>query len=260
MDEDKDEIIGWGFYGLAMAINVFEKNRHLRFDSLVFSEAKRAIYSYRKRKQPKPKSERSLQMQILEGKDGSTLTLEETIPDDSCFSFTMDDIRNMVEEALFEETFKSKRIVMDWLFADKSIEQLANENNISQTLITRTQRRGKALIKNYLINNDIILDYLMDPNEERKKEKMIFNHKKITKDDYGKVKYLKKNFSFFNMNDIALLLDTSSYAVMQLLDYPTTDYMKSCIDPSIHQKAIKYTMKKYPERMPGEVVVSNTSC
>jgi RNA polymerase sigma factor (sigma-70 family) len=255
LDEEKDDIAGWGFLGFAKALDQYDKNRGLDFVSLVFSEVKMAIYSCVIRKRYKPKSEQSLQVQILEGKDGSVLTLEETIPDDSCFSFTMDDIRNMVEEALFEETNKSTRIVMDWLFADKSIEQLAKENNISQTLITRTQRRGKALIKNYLINNDIILDYLMDPNEKQRKEKMIFNHKKITKDDYGKIKYLKRNFSFFTINDIALLINTSSYAVMQLLDYPTTDYMKSCIDPSIHQNAIKYTMKKYPERMPGDVTV-----
>jgi RNA polymerase sporulation-specific sigma factor len=259
LDKDKEEIIGWGFYGLAKAINDFEKDRDICLEAVIFSKIKSEVFRHYSQNR-RPKSEVSLHLDFNSGKDGNSRTLEDLIASENQLSFTLNEIRNMIEEAIFEEKPKNKKIILDWLFAEKSIDEIAKESGISQTLVKRTQRRGHALIKQYLINNDVILENLLDPSEEQKKEKKTTNCKKISSFDYGKLKYMQKNFPFLNVNDLAQIMCASSYEIMKLFDYPTSEYVRVSADQSIHEKVIMYIKRKYPERLPGEVIPSHISC
>jgi hypothetical protein len=255
-DPDIEEIKGWGFVGFTIAINQYEKNRDQDFESLVFQLVKKEIFNqYREKKRERPKSQRNMEDTIFTGNDGSTVTIGDFLPDDG-FSLNEKDIVRMVEEALFEETVLNKKINMEWLFTPKEIEVIAVENQMSRTQISRTIKRGQALIKNYLVNNDIISDYLFHPSEERIKEKKIINHNPVPEKDYGKIKYMRVFYPYLTVNDIAAVMNTSSYLIVTLLDYPTVAYISVSTDDSIKEKVLRYCKKKYPERLPGPVVIT----
>jgi DNA-directed RNA polymerase specialized sigma subunit len=256
-DRDFDDIKGWGFVGLAKAILAYEKDRECDLVSLIFVKVKQEIYSQYKKAKISPFLQTSLQAELL--KDSTGYALDDLLSDENALVFSEKDMKSMVATALFEETEISRKVTMDYLFTQKELKDIAKENRLSEVLVKRTVRRGQALIKNYLVDNDIILDYLMHPNEERKKQKNIINHKKIFPQDYGKVKYIGINFPYLTANDLAILLDTSSYAVTELWNYPTTAYIRALPDDSIRNQVLKYCKRKYPERLPGPLMVSQKS-
>jgi DNA-directed RNA polymerase specialized sigma24 family protein len=254
-DSEKDEIRGWGYLGLAMAISIYDQDREHNFLSLAYTKVKLEIINqYRKREHFR--NEISLQTPLALNEDGSSKTLEEFLVNEEQLSFSEKEIRAFIEEALFEETELNRKINMDWLMTVKEIEDIAIEYGISKAQVKRTQRRGQALIKTYLISNDIILDYLMYPSEERKQQIKIINHREVTSEDYGKIKYIFRHFPFLKLNDIALILNTSSYAIQQIIDYPSSTYIGAYPDIAINEKVLNYCKKKYPDRLPGPVVVS----
>ena len=146
-----------------------------------------------------------------------------------------------------------KNMILEHLFTPKEMEVIAKENEISLSELKKIIRRGTAQIKLHLINNDIILDYLEHPNEKRKKEEKIINHRPLDPNDYGKLKYIRTQFPDLTFNDIANILNTSSYMIKQIADYPTATYLKAPLDDSIYQKVFLYYKKKYPERVPSQI-------
>lgn len=248
-DPEIEEVKAWGFLGLAKAINRYETDLDFDIEKVIFTTIRKEILSqYTKDKHRRPNSESSLQ-QVAGGTND--LTYERTIVDDS-MNFDEHDIYKLVEDALITESEQFKRIIMDYLFTPKEVEQIAEENNVSQMIASRTRRRGRALIKQYLVNNGIILDHLITPNHE--KGKKISNHEGILSSEFGKIKYIRKYYQFLNADDIANLIDASSYMVLNLLDYPTATYLRARPDDSIKEKVIQYCMKQYPGRLPSEVV------
>ncbi|KAB2334276.1 sigma-70 family RNA polymerase sigma factor [Bacillus mesophilum] len=257
LDKDIEEIRGWGFVGFVKAINQYEKNLEWDFSSIAFTAVKKEIIKNYLKRGSVPKSQ-SMQEMAYVGKEGKGKTVEEFLVDENQLSFGIVDISVMIKEALFEETEKNRRMILDYLLAGKEADVIAKEYKTTSVVFRKVLRRGQALIKQYLVNNDVILDYLMYPSDDTKKEKKIINHKEISRDDYGKFKYIFKSFPYLRTTEIAILLNTSSYAVSNLLDYPTAAYYKAKADDSIKQKVLQYVKKKYPERLAGELTITSS--
>lgn len=254
-DTEIEELIGWGYVGMAQAINQYDEDRSINLTDRIFLRIKGEIYrQYSKR--TKPKTEVSIYEEVFSGIEGDELTIAETLADENQLIFNGFDMRKMIEEALFEESDLFKKNNIDWFIGSKSIKEIAKESGLSETLVKRSHRRGQTLIKLHLVNNGVIFDYVSHPSEEKIKEKKIINHKDLNPEEYGKIKYITKSYPFLSINDIALLLNTSSYLISQLLDYPTTTYIKARMDNSIKEKVLRYCKKKYPERLPGPVVIN----
>jgi uncharacterized protein Smg (DUF494 family) len=255
-DQDPEEVEGWAFLGLAKAIKYYEDNPSIEFEAIVFSKIKKEIFSqYSKNRNSKSKAITSLQKVIMNGQENGETTLEHFLVDEDQPYIDAENIKQIIEEALFEESDIYRKINLDFLLTNKDAKDIASENGISYLKFKKIQRRGQSLIKNYLINNDIILDYLGHPDEKQIKERKIINHRMITPEDFGKIKYIRKSFPFLNENDISIILNTSSYMIAQLLDYPTSTYIKTSLDDSISKEALRYCQRKYPERIPGPIVV-----
>lgn len=253
-DPEIEEVQAWCFLGLAKAINTYEENPDRDFPTLAFPIIKTEIYSQYKKKRVLL-NEKSLDEKVLAGKDGKGQTLGELLPDNHSIMFDENDIQSMVEEAIFEESVVNQKIILDWLLTQKELEDIAKEHTVSLTIVKRTVRRGQILIKQYLVNNDIILDYLNHPSQDREKPPRKCVNNKISPNDYGKIKYIKRNFPYLSVADIATLLDTSSLYINELLNYRPTTYISAQVDESIGQVVLEYVKNKYPERIPGEVVI-----
>ena len=248
-DPEIDEVKAWGYLGLAKAIHRYENELDVEIKTIVFSTIRKEILGqYNKNR--RPKSESSLQQVTFAG-DSSDLTLESLITDDS-ITISEHDIRMLIVDSLIMESEQFKKIVMDYLFTPKDVEKIAEENNVSQIMAGRTRRRGRALIKQYLVNNGIILDHLLTPDHE--KGKMISNHEGILSSEFGRIKYIKKYYSFLNENDIAALVNASPYMISNLLDYPSAKYLQTGTDDSVEEKVIHYCQRRYPGRLPSEVI------
>ncbi|WP_342432626.1 hypothetical protein [Neobacillus sp. FSL H8-0543] len=262
LDPDLEEIKGWSYLGFAEAIQYFEENREEDFAEIAFKKIRSEIVKHYSKKNNRFLQQRtiSLQSQINNSKDdGDELTLEGTISDENSIFIDDKDIRKMIEEALFEEPVIYKKINMDWLLSQKELNDISKEYKVTLVNIRKILRRGQALIKSYLVNNDIILDYLSFPSEIRKKEEKIINHKIVSPEDLGKIKYIIKNFPELEVNDIAMIINTSAYMVFKLLEYPTASYVRASPDDSIREKTMRYCKKKYPERLPGKVIAHRDS-
>lgn len=169
-----EEIKGWSYLGFAEAIQYFEENREEDFAEIAFKKIRSEIVKHYSKKNNRFLQQRtiSLQSQINNSKDdGDELTLEGTISDENSIFIDDKDIRKMIEEALFEEPVIYKKINMDWLLSQKELNDISKEYKVTLVNIRKILRRGQALIKSYLVNNDIILDYLSFPSEIRKKRK-----------------------------------------------------------------------------------------
>ncbi|OIJ17090.1 hypothetical protein BKP37_00685 [Anaerobacillus alkalilacustris] len=250
LDLDIDDVKGWGYLGLVHAINKYELNREEDFKGLAFYHVKTEIYRvYFKKGANRSKKTTSLNSELFDNGEGS---IENTLADEDSLLYF--EIKQIAEEALFEESNLLKKINMDYLFTAKELGDLSKEYKIQEAKLKRILRRGQGLIKSHLYQNEIIVDYASKPTEERKKKEKIINHKEIPIKDFGKIRYLSRHYSnVLQENDIAILLNTSAYMVQQLLDYPTYTYLTSKPDSSIKEKAMRYIKKKYPETIPSEV-------
>ncbi|WP_078382349.1 hypothetical protein [Sutcliffiella halmapala] len=253
LDKDFDNIQGGGFLGLAKAIVYFETNPNIEIESIAYSYIRKAIlHQYVKKN--KANSEISLQSPLTIYGDNDGGTLEDVIQGNA-MHLNECDIQKWIRESLFEWPSNKINMVTDYLLTEKSLEEIAKEHQISMMGARKIQKQGNLLIKRYLYNNSIILDYLSFPSEEERKEKKVINHRALGPDDYGIIKYIVKYFPDLTKNDIARLSNTSSYMIQQLLDHPTAAYLKATFDGSIQNRVVKYYKMKYPERLPGKVIV-----
>ncbi|WP_026574495.1 hypothetical protein [Bacillus sp. UNC438CL73TsuS30] len=150
------------------------------FEKIVFSKIKKEIFAeYSKNR--KYNSETSLQHTFSAGQDTET-TLEHFIEDPNTISLDEQDIRQIIEEALFEESETFKKINFEYLLTNKEPKEIAAEYKVTDLVFKKIRQRGKALIKRYLVNNYFILEYVSCPDNELKKEKKIFNHREILSD------------------------------------------------------------------------------
>lgn len=254
--DEKEEVVGWGNIGLAKAINKYEKRPKYNFASYAFPAVKQAIFDqYRRGKGLKSQDAVLSLHKEFNSSEGSSFPLIDKVSSNDNLDYSYEEIRKMVDEALFEEPELNKKIVIDLLFTDTTPEALGETYCVSKEFVRKALRKCKTLIKNYLVSNAYISDYLMEPGNERKSKENIINHRELLPDDYGKIKYIYKFYSFLRITDIAIILNTSSHAIRTMFDFPTTAYLSAKLDHSIDQKALKYIRKKYPERMAGEVKV-----
>jgi hypothetical protein len=261
LDPDLEELKGWSYLGLAEAIKYYEEHREEDFANIAFKKTRYEIIKHYSKKNYRYLQQRTISLQSKNNKgndDGEELTLEGSISDENSILFSEKDIKRMIEEALFEEPINYKKINMDWLFSQKEMKDISKKYKVTLVNIRKILRRGQALIKNYLVNNDIIIDYLSHPSEEKKKEEKIFNHREILPEDLGKVKYIVKNYPDLEVNDIAFVLNTSAYMIFKLLEYPTTAYVRALPDESIKGNVLRFIQRKYPGRLPSPVVCSNS--
>lgn len=251
-NEDFDEVQSVCYLGLAEAINKYGYVDDLGGNA--FKEIRKKLYqTYRKK--DKPLSEVSLEKPALSNKDGDELSVEDLIP---CENNMIDsiDINQIISEALFEERPVDKKMIIDHLIFDKSNRQIANENSIPEYKVRKTVGKGITLIKTYLINNDIISAYLLNPIETPRKKKTNVQLEPIPENDYSKIKHIRKFYPFLGYSDIATLIGSNSYTVATLLDYPTVKYLQisgQVIDPDFEKKILQYCHNRYPNHLPGEV-------
>ncbi|NEU29950.1 sigma-70 family RNA polymerase sigma factor [bacterium LRH843] len=251
LDLDKEEIQGWGFVGLAQAINEYEEKRDLEFSTIAFFRVRQEIFNnYRRR----PQQAVSLQSTVSNDVDK---TVEEYLMDESGgILFDEEYIRHLIKEALAKEQRLHKIINIDWLLTLKTSEEIAKENRITLSSVRKIQRQGQALIKRYLINNDVISEYLGN-GQSKIEKRAIIKHEGFTRDDYRKIKYIRREFPYLSRYDIALILKTSHQKVSELLKSPTLSYIGCSADDTIKENVMQYSKRKYPAQTPGEVVIYN---
>lgn len=248
--DELEDVLGWGYIGFVKAINKFEKRKDLSFQVIAFPMVKAEILNHY-RGTNFSYEEKSLDEGVHDD-DESGASLGDFIESEE-FTYSMDDISSMFEEALFEQTDVKKNVTIDHFLNDKSAEYLSKEYNLKVTQVRRMYRRGKGLVKQYLVNNGIIIENVANPSEEVKKKEGVINHREIKSDEYGKMKYLLKYFSDLSINDLAILLETSTYMITQLLSYRSATYYSTPLDDSIKRRATRYYKKKYPERIAGPI-------
>ncbi|ADU30994.1 sigma-70 family RNA polymerase sigma factor [Evansella cellulosilytica] len=257
LDRDIEDIRGWGYVGLVNAINDFEKCSDIDLKVMAYPRIKREILKqYSKRPSEK---EISIQKEVFTGKNGSSKTLEEYLTDEHQSYYNESDIYSMLEQALITEEELLKKVTLDYLLREKDIASLSSIYEIPKQKVTRYCRRGKTIIKQFLINNGIIRYQAREMNENKIKEKKQRSLKNINNSDYGKIKYLRKYFPYLNFDDIASLIGTSSFCVSEIIDYPTATYLRATLDGTIKDQALEYCKKKYPNRIPGDVTVFKVS-
>ena len=252
-DSDVEEVRAWAFLGLAVAINRFESNNDFPLSTYAFPAIKSEMLDHY-RKRSRIRYEINLQNEVGIGDEGNTKTVEDFLSDTDSIAISDSDLFQMINEATFEEPPLHKKIIADYLFTDADIDNLAEIYKLPKSAIKRIQGRGKTLIKRYLFNNDIIFDFAVDPITSSEPKK-INEQRKLNKEDYGRIKYLRINYPHLGWNEYAEILDTSSYTISSLMLYPTTTYLSAMPDDSIKEKAERYCMDNYPERMPSEVRV-----
>jgi hypothetical protein len=254
-DRDIEEVRSWGAVGFAESINYYEKHSETPFPTIAFSRIKSAIVkNYIKNQLYNNKS--NIQESAVQGKNGDMKSLEEFLVSDE-ITLTERDLYKIFEEALFEEVAASRNVTIGFFLENRELIELAKENHINLAIAKRYCRRGQTLIKSYLVNNDIIVDFLMHPSEKDILRKKIKKHKPVNSDDFGKIKYLRKFYQYLSLNDIAIILRTSSYAIKSIVeDYPTAEYLKSSVDSSVEKDAIKYIRRWYPEKLASEVTIT----
>lgn len=247
LDTELEEVQSWCFLGLAEAIYKYERNPEHSLSYYAFSAIKTRIFrEYKKYKLFN--TDISLQDTIVH----SDSELGQFIAHEDVY-ISEHDIYSLIEEALFEETELNRSITIDYITSDATVDELCKKYKISSAKVKHAYNRGLTLIKQHLINNDIISDF---PNEPKtnKKDKKTKGIKEIKPSEYGKLRYLRMTFPQLTNNDIAEILNTSSYVIDQLVNYPTASYMTATIDRSIHQKAVEYMKDKYPEKLPSDVI------
>lgn len=250
-DDDVEEIAGWGFLGLAEAISNYEENRDINFVDEVFYRAKAEIFR-RYRKQDKPKSENSLEKELYAGDGGESFTIAHTLSAENQLTYNEFDMLKMINKAMSRSQEIEKNVVKVWLITGKCIEEIAKEYNITASQAKSISRRGQTLIKKYLVDNDIISEYLANPASKQKRP--IGEIKRVRPEDYGKVRYITINYKDLGSNDISTILNLSSYAVRDLMDYPPTTYRKYKPDASVKAKVDRYYKENYRGRIPSEVI------
>lgn len=252
--DEFEELEAWCNLGFSKAINKHKIDSSINFASTAFREIKSTIiqHYYRSRKESKCKT--SLNEPLFTSPDGSEFTLEDSVSED-IFRFNENDIIDMLGQSLFEEQGVEKNITIDYLMQGKTIQKLSRENDMTALQIRRIVRRGIDLIKIYLSNNDIISDFLLYPTEEKQIKNR--EYKKVTKNDCEKIKYIRRGYPGISINDIAILTGVESYVIQNLIDFPTGVYLRSMPDNSIKEKVEQYYSEKFPERVPGEVIIIN---
>ncbi|MDF2903013.1 MAG: hypothetical protein K0S25_651 [Bacillus sp. (in: firmicutes)] len=253
-DNDFEEILGWCFLGLAEAIRIYETKPEFKFSTIAFPAMKQALYSHYKKSKQCCNSWISLQTQI--GKDDKTTDFQDLIPDHKGLGVSDKEIIKIIEEAIFHENDVFREIILDYYVHDKDKQEISKRCNQPVGKVSKDIKRGEALIKQWLVNNDIISDAYFNGCPNKKVEAKMQN---INASYYGKIKYLTLNFDFLKRHDIARILGIWPYALSTFLDYPTAKYLLAEPDPTIEKKAIKYCRKKYPERLPSEVTTYKLS-
>ena len=253
--EDIEEIQGWGFLGLAKAINQYEKNQKVSFSSIAFTCARREIMKNFIYKNSNYISDVSLEKKLFNENEEDSKSLNDLMINDNLV-YSKLDIIEIITTALSEEPTNFMDINVDYLINQLEIDEISVKYNLPIQKIQRILKRGKTLIKLYLSNNDIISDELLgDYNSiENKNSRSLKKNTKLSKNEIGKIRYIGKHFPFFDYSDIAAILNLNQYEVYVLRSYPTASYYKTPLDDSIYEKAYEYATKKYPERIPGEVM------
>lgn len=269
LDTDFEDILGWGFLGFVVALNKYEEvekqgqckendgNKHIpTLAQLTFTCVRTEILKHY-RKRPAESGFISLQKPI--GGEGATTTLEGKIADESWFDFSKKNIMELMNKALEKETEINRKITIDFFVAGKTIEGISKETHKSTTYITRTTRRGQAVIKKYLVDHDILEETESYEVEGRIEEasKRIDTYRSVGEDDFRKVKYIRKTYPFLSWNEIASFLQVSPHSLIELLRYPTAKYHSSGsqVDKTIEAEVFEYAKFLYPGHLPGEVVV-----
>ncbi|MDT0163833.1 hypothetical protein [Bacillus sp. AG4(2022)] len=249
---DLEEVRAWAYFGLAQAIKVYETKRDNDLSALAFPRIKTEIF-LQAAKIRQTQNVKSMNAPV--GGDAETSPiLENLIADPTGDTISEIDIYRLVVEALFEEGELSKKVNIDYLFHEKGIDEIAEECRISPSLVKKIYRRGKTLIKVHLMNNDYIVSGSVVNNKRQSKRFTEMTH--MSKEEVGQMKYIYKHFPFLTSNDISKILNVSPYVISKTTEYPTADYIKTGLNPSIKTRAENFIKVNYPNHVAGEVHIS----
>lgn len=251
LDNDIEEVRAWCYLGMAMAIDEYDKDREHSFAPIAFTQIKLVIYGHFFNKNRK-QIEDNLDAPAFTGQDGDVLTLGDMIPDDN-YHYSEKDIVHMIDDALSEQPTLHKELTIDYFINDKDFLYLVKASGMNTLNIKRTINKCKRLIKTYLVNNGIISAYLLYPIKEYEFKNHVYE--KVTKEESAKIKYVRKHYEQLNINDIANLMNLDPYVVLQVVSYPTREYIRCVPDETIRHKADQYCIENYPEQVPSEVKV-----
>lgn len=248
LDSDIEEVMGWGFLGLAKAINAYEKNPDISFQSQAYPIVKAEMYN-NCRQRESSKAIVSLSSEVNSNGEYAleefiaTVTLD--ISEDSIYELVRGSIRKMKKQ--------DQLIIEEMLLNDKELDEISEEFGISKAYASRIRRRGIALVTKYLDDNDIVdVAAHSEKNKYIKKKSAIPG---IVEKDYGKLKYLQVAFPELSIDDIAKVLNVNFASLQQLYLIMPIGYRKASLDSSIQNNAYEYVKAKYPERLPGELKI-----
>lgn len=252
--DEYDDLISWGYIGFMNAINEQKEKLELELAPLIFKHIK-LVYIKEYFNKQQEMSERNVSTsEKMVGKDG--IEGDELLDsfEGESFHYTEQDIKQMLIESLFEESDLSRDLIIDFFLGGMSTEELQMEYNIKPNQISKIIRKGSSLIKRYLINNDLINEWAMDPRESIIKK--IEPIKALTAEQCRQLKYIRKTYPLLNRYDLANVLDCDIRSINYTLDYPTTTYIRYGLDESINDVAINYIKKHYPYMLPSEVEIA----
>lgn len=251
IENDFDEAIGWCYLGMANAIAEYQQDTSEEFSDIAFREISKVLKNaYFKTSQ---RYEYSSLDEPVKGYDD--LTLGDSLTTESDF-YDAQDIYRMIDEALFEEEIESKEMLLDYLIEEISMNEISDKRNHRLPYVRRVIRRSIELLRLYLLNNDIISEYLLYPSTEGHKIK---EYKPLDNIDRGRIKYLNKAYPFLRAYDLGIILNIDAQSIATVVDYPTSSYVRAIPDETIEKQAIEYCKQNYYERLPGELVVYNIS-
>lgn len=246
-EEDVDEILGWCYLGIAVAISKYESDPTVEFSELVFKEIRRVVYA----EYNKASNKRSISSldEPIYGDEELTLGLLLGVEE---YHYGEQDIEQMVIDATILEKEIDRDIIYSYFIDDKSVNELAEKYNLRLPYIKRVTNRGIDLLRTYLFNNDIISEFLLYPEQ---KEYTIQRHPVVKNEVYGKIKYLNRTYPFLSTRCIASIMGIDTYNVSVIVDYPNVSYIKALPDDELDRKAQTYIKEHYPYMLPSQVEV-----
>lgn len=150
-----DDLVQIGVFGLIKAIDNFDINRNVKLSTVTYPYIENAFKKYIYiSKMPKRDNSKdiSLQSPVYENKNGSEITLEETLEDDGApiEEIVFQNSRTQTIKKILQKLTKEEREILYLRFGivdgiNHTLEEIGNQKNKSRELIR--QKEAKALKK-----------------------------------------------------------------------------------------------------------------
>ena len=188
---ERKELVSIGLIGLIKGIDTFDIEKKIEFSTYAIRCIDNEILMFI-RKEKKHINDESIYQIINESKDGTKLTLEDTLKDDTDFveEYIHNEMLLLIRQIIVLLEGRNKEIIMlRYGFIDDKVytqQEVANKLGISRSYISRLETEILKRIRIELEDNEIIEKYNRVRNK-RKKKQIIQKNKTRTEQEQSEI-------------------------------------------------------------------------